>query len=155
MLHLQARRFNDSLLFGKKERKKEKRWNSNTRRSSNPRPLGYEVCAQPLCYQHYPVTDANQVPSLWTHITQSTEHHIRIRCICCKTQVPNVKCVYDRSHLHAIIRPHHFNFDVWFSCISAYCIIIKNLTCVYWRLNSDVKNDIGLGIWGQMLNKNS
>ena len=26
---------------------------------------------------------------------------------------------FDMSHLHTIIRPHHFNFNVRFSCISA------------------------------------
>ena len=104
--------FKDTLLIIQKG-------NSNTRRSSNPRPLGYAVCGQPLCYQPYLVTDMNQVRSIWTLITESTEHHIRIRCICCKTLVPNVKWVYETSHLHAIIRPHHFNFDVSFSCMSA------------------------------------
>ena len=54
------------------------------------------------------------------------KRQIRLWCICCKTQLPNVLCVYDTSHLHAIIRTHHFDF--WHLVLVFQCINVENLT---------------------------
>ena len=63
---------------------------------------------------HHPLFQA-----LWTHITESTQRRIWLRCMCWQHTVPNHCMESLTSHLCNIIRTHHFDFDVRFWPISA------------------------------------
>ena len=58
--------------------------------------------------------------TLWTHITENTEHRIQLWCICWQHKAPNTYIEDLTSHLHAMIRTHNFDFDVRFWPISAF-----------------------------------
>ena len=58
--------------------------------------------------------------SSWTRITESTQRLIRLWHMCWQHTAPNTCITNLVSHLHTIIRTHHFNFDVRFWPITTF-----------------------------------
>ena len=73
----------------------------------------------------------------WTHITESTQRWICFWCMCWQHTAPNTYIENLRSHSHAIIRTHYFDFNIRFWPI----------TTLNWKPYIECEFDVGYFLW--------